>query len=338
MTRKYINELTEQESVSETYRATNKQLRPNRNGALYLQIDLSDKTGTVTARLWNATENMYNLFENGDYLHVEGKAQIFQGSMQFIAKRFYRVDPASVDEEEFIQTTGVCVEKLVETMKALLETMTRPELKALAECYLSDAAFMAQFQLLPAGVKHHHAYRGGLLEHVLSTMNLAKKVGDSYSYLDTELLLTGAFLHDTGKTQELECDPEFAYTDIGQLLGHIQLGLSLLERKLQEYETKTGEKFPADTALQLQHMIASHHGEYEFGSPKLPMTVEAMALHCIDLLDSKLAAFHQMIEEDLNSASPWTVFSPTLQRKLFKGGKETCNPKKNDSNFDEIQQ
>lgn len=319
MTRKYVNELTEQESVSEVFRASNKQLRPNRSGALYLQVDLSDKTGTVTARLWNATENIYHIFENGDYLHVEGKAQIFQGSMQLIAKRFYRVDPSEIEEDEFIQTTGVCVEKLLAAMNALLDSLQRPALQGLAKCYLEDETFMERFKLLPAGVKHHHAYRGGLLEHVVTMMELAQKIGSSYDYLDTELLLFGTFLHDTGKTVELECEPEFAYTDVGQLLGHIHLGITMLEQKIQQYETQSGETFPPALALQLKHMIASHHGEYEFGSPKLPMTLEAMALHCIDLLDSKLAAFHQLLEEDLNTSSPWTTFNPALQRKLFKG-------------------
>ncbi len=319
MTRKYINELKEQENVNEVFRASNKLLRPNRTGALYLQMDLSDKTGTVTARLWNATENIYNLFENGDYLHVEGKAQVFQGAMQLIAKRFYRVDASTVDEEEFVQTTGVCVEKLLETMDSLLSALKRPALQKLAQCYREDEEFMNRFILFPAGIKHHHAYRGGLLEHVVTMMSLAQKVGDSYDYLDTELLLFGAFLHDAGKTLELECDPEFAYSDAGQLLGHIHLGTEMLEEKIREYEARFDEKFPQNLALMLKHMIASHHGEYEFGSPKLPMTVEAMALHCIDLLDSKLAAFHHLLEEDLNSASAWTVFNNGLQRKLFKG-------------------
>lgn len=318
MTRQYINSLKEQENVNEVFRASNKQLRPNRNGALYLQIDLSDKTGTLTARLWNANENVYHLFENGDYIHVEGKAQVFQGAMQLIIKRFYKVPAEEVDPEEFIQTSSLCVEKLLAKMNALLDTIERPELKALTRCYTEDGWFMGRLQALPAGIKHHHAYRGGLLEHVVTMMGLAKQIGDSYDYLDTELLLFGTFLHDTGKTVELECEPEFAYTDEGQLLGHINLGISMLEEKIHQYEATTGEKFPARLALELKHMIASHHGEYEFGSPKLPMTVEAMALHCIDLLDSKLAAFHQLMEEDLNSSSPWTTFNPALQRKLFK--------------------
>ena len=318
MTRQYINSLKEQENVNEVFRASNKQLRPNRNGALYLQIDLSDKTGTLTARLWNANENVYHLFENGDYIHVEGKAQVFQGAMQLIVKRFYKVPAEEVDPEEFIQTSSLCVEKLLEKMNALLDTIERPELKLLTQCYTEDGWFMSRLQTLPAGIKHHHAYRGGLLEHVVTMMGLAKQIGDAYDYRDTELLLFGTFLHDTGKTVELECEPEFAYTDEGQLLGHINLGISMLEEKIHQYEAITGEKFPARLALELKHMIASHHGEYEFGSPKLPMTVEAMALHCIDLLDSKLAAFHQLMEEDLNSSSPWTTFNPALQRKLFK--------------------
>ena len=330
MTRKYINELQEQENVNEVFRASNKQLRPNRNGALYLQVDLSDKTGTVTARLWNANENIYHLFENGDYLQVEGKAQVFQRAMQLIAKRFCRVKPEEVDEAEFIQTTGICVEKLLETMHSLLDPIQRPALRGLVKCYLDDQEFMDRFTFYPAGVKHHHAYRGGLLEHVVKMMELAKLIGDSYEYLDTELLLLGTFLHDTGKTVELVCDPEFAYTDIGQLLGHIPLGISMLETKIRQYETETGEKFPDALAFQLKHMIASHHGEYEYGSPKLPMTVEAQALHCIDLLDSKLAAFHHLLEEDLNSSSPWTTFQASLQRKLFRGLPEQRNELKNE--------
>lgn len=317
--RKYVNELTEQENVNEIFRASNKQLRPNRNGALYLQVDLSDKTGTVTARLWNANENIYHLFENGDYLRVEGKAQIFQGAMQLIAKRFEKIDPSGIDELEFIQTTGLCIDQLLNSMTSMLDDLKRPALKGLAQCYLDDSLFMERFTLFPAGIKHHHAYRGGLLEHVVNMMELSRKIGESYEYLDSELLIFGAFLHDTGKTVELECEPEFAYSDVGQLLGHINLGISMLEEKIRQYEEKTGDAFPNDLAMQLKHMIASHHGEYEYGSPKLPMTLEAMALHCIDLMDSKLAAFHQLLEEDLNSSSPWTTFQTSLQRKLFKG-------------------
>lgn len=319
MARRYVNELTEQDSVNEIYRVSNKQLRPNRNGDLYLQVDLSDKTGTVTARLWNANETIYQSFENGNYVRVEGKAQVFQGSMQLIAKKIYRVPDGDVEEEDFIQVSGVQVDKLVLKMTEMLRQMDDPDLTNLAECYLIDQEFMQKFTTAPAGVKHHHAYLGGLLEHVTTMMEVARQVGKCYPYLNTDLVMMGAFLHDTGKVTELLFDGEMSYTDEGQLLGHMFLGLSLLEQKIREAESLSGEPFPPELALRLKHMLASHHGEYEFGSPKLPMTLEAMALHCIDLLDSKLAAFEQILREDLNASSLWTSFQPSLQRKLFKG-------------------
>ncbi|MDO4584302.1 MAG: OB-fold nucleic acid binding domain-containing protein [Planctomycetia bacterium] len=319
MARRYINELTEQTSVNEIYRVTNKQLRPNRNGDLYLQVDLSDKTGTITARLWNVHETIYQSFENGDYIRVEGKAQVFQGSMQVIAKKIFRVPESEVEEEDFIQVSGVQVDKLVLKMTEMLRHLEEPALTNLAECYLMDQEFMEKFTTAPAGVRHHHAYLGGLLEHVTTMMEVARRVGDCYSYLNTDLVVMGAFLHDTGKVAELQFDGELSYTNEGQLLGHMFLGLSMLEKKIQEAESLSGEPFPSELALRLKHLLASHHGEYEFGSPKLPMTLEALALHCIDLLDSKLAAFEQILREDLNTASPWTTFQPSLQRKLFKG-------------------
>lgn len=319
MTRHFINEFQEQDTINQTFRASNKQLRPNRNGDLYLQVDLSDKTGTVTARMWNATEHIYNQFENGDYVQVEGKTQVFQGAMQIIAKKLFRVEPDSVDEEDFIPVDGLQVEEYVRKLTDMLRRLDDPALGALAECYLMDTTFMARFTTLPAGVKHHHAFRGGLLQHVVTMMELARHVSATYPTLNGSLLLFATFLHDTGKTEELEGDLEFTYSDAGQLLGHIQLGISMLDRKIAEAEKLTGEPFPERVALQLKHMLTSHHGEYEFGSPKLPMTREALALHCLDLLDSKLAAFDQVLNEDLNSASAWTTFIPGLQRKLFKG-------------------
>ncbi|MDO4575533.1 MAG: HD domain-containing protein [Planctomycetia bacterium] len=317
--RKYVNEYVEQDTVQEIFRAGNKQLRPNRNGDLYLQVDLSDKTGTLTARLWNATERTYQSFENGDYVQVEGKAQLFQGAMQVIAKKIRKVPSDGLDPDEFTQVPGIAVDKLVLKMTAMLRKMENASLKNLAECYLMDEDFMKKLSTLPAGIKHHHAYQGGLLEHLVTMMEIAEKVAGCYDYLDGDLLVFAAFLHDTGKVLELQYDGDFTYTDPGQLLGHMVLGVMLLEKKLAEVEKLSEETFPAELALRLKHLVLSHHGEYEFGSPKLPMTPEALALHCIDLMDSKLAAFQQLINEDLNTASPWTTYVPSLQRKIFKG-------------------
>ncbi len=317
--RRFINELSDQESVNQIFLATNKQLRPNRNGDSYLQVDLRDKTGMITARVWNATEALYQRFENGDYVLVDGKTQVFQGAMQMIAKRITKVDKAGINEEDFIQAPTVAVDKMAKRMADILRGISDPHLRSLAETYLMDDAFMATFLTAPAGLKHHHAFQGGLLQHTLDTMELARKIGDSYDFLNTELLVVGAFLHDTGKPAEMDFQQDFTYTNEGQLLGHIYLGAAMLEQRIRQAEQLSGEPFPPELALRLKHMMLAHHGEYEFGSPKLPMTLEALALHYIDLLDSKLAAFQQLLTEDLNTESDWTVYVPSIQRKLFKG-------------------
>ena len=250
---------------------------------------------------------------------VEGKTQIFQGAMQIIAKRLTKVPADGIDETDFVRLATVSMDQLMKRMTDILRNISEPNLRNLTECYLMDQTFMEKFQNAPAGLKHHHAYPGGLLQHTLGIMELALKVGDSYPLLNTDLLVTGAFLHDTGKPAEIEYEKEFTYTNEGQLLGHIFQGISRLEARLRQTEELTGEPFPEELALRLKHMIISHHGEYEFGSPKLPMTPEALALHYLDLLDSKLSAFEQMLGEDLNTESDWTIFIPSLQRKLFKG-------------------
>ncbi len=197
--------------------------------------------------------------------------------------------------------------------------MTDPHLRNLAECYLVDDAFMDKFARAPAGIKQHHAYCGGLLQHVVNLMEVVDRIAPCYPRVDRDLLMMGAFLHDSGKVDELVYEREFAYSDAGQLIGHLVMAVSTLEHKLAEVETLSGERVPDETALRLKHLIVSHHGEYDFGSPKLPMTVEAMALHCLDNLDAKVACFDQHLRDDANVDSPWTSFNAALARKLFKG-------------------
>jgi 3'-5' exoribonuclease len=168
-------------------------------------------------------------------------------------------------------------------------------------------------------VKNHHAYPGGLLEHVLNLMEVVDRIVIRYPSVDADLLMTGAFLHDLGKVDELSCDKGFAYTDAGQLLGHTVLAVSMLDQKVAEAERLSGEAMCCETVLRLKHMIVSHHGQYEFGAPKLPMTLEAIALHHLDNLDAKLHSFEQLMRDDANLDSAWTQFHHNLNRKLFKG-------------------
>ena len=319
MPRRYVKELQEQETVNEVFRAAEKQLRPNRNGNLYLQVELSDRTGVVGTRMWNATESLYQMFENGDFVRVEGTTQLFQGAIQLIATRITKVDPDEVVEDDFMPLAAVEVDKLLSRMGELLRSMENPHLRTLAECFLLDERFLAKFSRAPAGIKHHHAYHGGLLEHVVNLMEVVTRIAPCYPQIDRDLLLTGAFLHDVSKIDELTYDRELAYSDEGQLIGHLVMAVSMLEEKVREAEKLAGEEIPEETVLRLKHMIVSHHGEYEYGSPKLPMTLEAVALCFLDNLDAKVSAFHKQLSDDPNVNSPWTHYNPTLGRKLFKG-------------------
>ena len=168
-------------------------------------------------------------------------------------------------------------------------------------------------------MKNHHAYLGGLLEHVVNLMEVVLRVSPCYPQIDRNLLLMGAFLHDLGKIDELRYERDLTYSDEGQLIGHLVMAVGLLEAKIAEAEKLSGETIPEETVLRLKHMIVSHHGEYGYGSPKLPMTLEAVALYCLDNLDAKVNSFQQLLRDDPNVDSPWTAFHANLDRKLFKG-------------------
>jgi len=319
MPRRYINELTQQELIDEVFVANDKQLRPNRAGNLYLQVELSDRSGSIAARIWNANDAIYRSFDNGDYIRVTGTAQLFQGAMQIIATKLHRVDPAEVDEADFTPMPAVAVDKLVLRLGEILRTINDPALQTLAECFLMDEPFMAKLMMAPAGTKNHHAYHGGLLEHVVGLMEVVLRVCPCYPQINRDMLLMGAFLHDLGKTEELSYQHGLAYTDEGQLIGHLVMAVELLNAKIAEAEKLSGEPIPQETVLRLKHIILSHHGEYAFGSPKLPMTLEAVALTMLDNLDAKINTFSTLMKEDPNVDSPWTTYNPNLDRKLYKG-------------------
>jgi len=320
--RRYINQLKENEKISEIYAVSEKQLRPNKKGNLYLQFNLSDKTGSICGFIWTVTETSAYDFESGDYVRAEGTTQRFQGTLQFIAKSLTKVDAGSVDPTEFVRIQSVDIPKLQNRLRELLRSITNPSLRNLADCFLIDDAFIDLFSKTPAGIKLHHAYPGGLLEHSLQMMETAVRVADLYPVLDRDLLLIGAFLHDIGKTKELACGNEMYYTDQGQLLGHPFLGVEILNAKITETEQLAGEPFNPETAMLLQHMLISHHGSYENQCAKLPMSLEAITLHFIDSIDSKIAEFRKYILDDPNASSLWTNYIPAIERKLYKGSEQ----------------
>jgi 3'-5' exoribonuclease len=319
MPRRLIAELPPQTQLDQTFLATHKQLRPNRNGQLYLQVELADKSGTITGRLWNASDDDFAAFEDGDYVRVEGHTQLYSGSLQVIITVIGRVDPRTIDESDFQVLSQNDLVRLEAELATILGSMRSAPLKALADEILADANLVAALRRTPAGVKHHHAYAGGLLDHVVNLLRLADRVAPLYPELDRDLLLMGVLVHDIGKVRELESLHGFSYTNEGQLLGHVLLGLEMIDAKIRAIEARSGRPFDPEAAVRVKHMIASHHGQYEFGAPKLPMTLEAVALHHLDHLDAKMAGTIQLLRNEATAEDGWTQYQQSQGRKFYRG-------------------
>ncbi len=320
MPRLFVNQLADGSPVDEVFLLADRQLRANRHAETYLLAQLRDKTGQVSGLLWNVTESSIAQLQVGDYVKVKGKIQLFQGNLQLIMNRIDKVAVEGLNQADFVQETSVNSTRLLTRLKEILLSIDDAPLRTLMECFLDDEEFMARLAQAPAGIRLHHAYAGGLLEHIVNLLETITRIADLYPKVDSRLLLAGAFLHDIGKVRELEFDAVFGYTDEGQLIGHLVQGVEMVNEHIPEAERRMGSPFPKETLLRVKHMLLSHHGTYEFGSPKLPMTPEAIALHHLDNLDAKVNEYTTLITSDPNSQSTWTPYQATMQRKIFKGG------------------
>lgn len=317
MNRTNILDLSDGQQLEQSFQAADKQLRVNRQGGKYILLRLSDRTGVIAGMFWNADERIFDSFERGDYVLCRGRTQVHNGNLQVIVTHIQRLDPSDVDIAEFERFDAENSEKLRARLAEIMGEMKNVHLRRLGQAYLNDDDFMAKLTVAAAAVSNHHAYPGGLLQHSLDLMELACLIGPRYPQLDVELLMFGAFLHDLGKTEELSAGGEVSYTDRGQMVGHIVIGVQMLGEMIASLES-TGEAFPKDLRLQLEHLIVSHHGQIEFGSPKLPVTLEAVALHHLDNLDAKLASYTSVIEADVAADGNWTNYNPSIGRKLWK--------------------
>jgi 3'-5' exoribonuclease len=252
-------------------------------------------------------------------VQVDGSTQLFQGNVQMIVSRIRRARPDEIMEADFVTLQTAEIDAMRRRLVEILGKVSTPPLARLVRAFLDDESFMDKFCRAPAAMKNHHAYKGGLVEHVVSLMELVLVVAPRYPQLDVDKLLVGALLHDAAKTDELCYEREIGYTDAGQMIGHMVMGVTLLDDKVREAIRKDGMPFPEKLLTEIKHMIVSHHGEYEFGSPKLPMTLEAVALHHLDNLDAKIASFSQLMKDCPNVDSPWTQYFTQIGRKLYKG-------------------
>ncbi len=317
MARQFVDELQPRENVDEVFRVADKQIRANRQGNDYLLLQLMDRTGQISGLRWNAGQSLYETFHKGDYLRVVGTTQLHNGMLQMILQDFEVVDPDDIDPSDYSRAAPGQIDDQLSELRGVLESVECQSLKSLVGSYLSDDDLIAKLRIAPAGIKAHHAYEGGLLKHIVDLLKIAEAIAPCYPQLDRDLLVVGVFLHDIGKLDELSYASEMAYTNPGQMLGHLVQGAVDLARRADALRG-SGVDVSEEVVLRLQHMIVSHHGQLDHGSPKVPMTIEAIVLAYIDDLDAKVNAATELVESDRNSDSEWTGFNPTLGRKVFK--------------------
>jgi len=308
----WIKELKDNDRVHGHYLAKEKKVGQTKKGDPFLSITLSDRTGDIEARVWDNALQFSSLFKEGDILDVRGQTGSYKGQIQLTLTGL-KVSEAE-DPALFMETTPCDITEMMTALKGLIKKVKDVHLRNLSERFLSDHAFVEQFKKCPAAKNFHHNYIGGLLEHTLSVCKMAVQVSGQYPDLDGDLLMAGAFLHDIGKIKEFKYSTWVDYTDEGRLIGHVILGVAMLDEKLAAMK-----KFPEETALRLKHLILSHHGEYEFGSPKRPKFLEAFALHMVDDLDAKMNGIARFMEKDAKEGS-WTDFNRMFERYLLKGG------------------
>lgn len=283
----FISEFENSQYLEGIYCIYNAQLGQTRAGKPYLKALIRDKSGQITARMWNITEQQFRSLPTNGFVWLEGQTQPYQGERQLIVQDIRAVDVAEEDLPNLLPTTTKDVDEMERQLRALLGTIGHAGLKALIDEYLGDKALMDAFRASPAAVSMHHAYLGGLLEHTLQLCTLADRMLPLYPKLNRDLVLAGLFLHDVAKCREMSYEYGFAYTTEGQLIGHIVLGSLWLQRKADAARAKGGPDLPREALLVLHHIILSHHGVPEFGAAKVPSTPEAIFISRLDELDAK---------------------------------------------------
>lgn len=308
----WVSEIREEDTVRGVYLAKKKKLAVTKRGDPFLIITLADRTGDIETRVWERAELFSQVFNEGDVLEVEGKADLYRNQVQLVLSGLKKTEK-DVDASLFLESSSRPDTEMVSALKEVLKNIENRHLKALLDRFFSDRQFMEAFRRAPAAKNFHHAYLGGLLEHTLAVCEMALSVAGCYPELDGDLLLAGAFLHDIGKIGELQAGFHIDYTHEGRLLGHLVMGVSMLEEKIRAMKG-----FPEDLALRLKHLILSHHGQFDFGSPKRPKFLEALALNIIDDLDAKIKGIGRFLEKDTKEGA-WTEYNRLFERYFLKG-------------------
>ena len=314
----FISECAQQENkvITSTFVVVSKQVKPKKTGEPYLALTLGDRSGQLEAKMWDNVEDVLDAFEQDDFLKIKGLINKYKNRFQLTIHKLRRLGETEIDFADYLPKTTKNVDELWQTLADFVATFHNCHLKELIQAFMADPQIEQAYRNVPAAKTLHHAFIGGLLDHVVSLFRSCDLVCRNYPQVNRDLVLAGAFLHDIGKVHELTYNRSFSYTTRGQLLGHMVIELEMLQAKLALFPD-----FPAELKVLLEHLIISHHGQYEFGSPKLPMFPEALLLHYMDDLDSKLESMRAHFERESELESPWTSYNASLGRPLLNAAK-----------------
>ncbi len=314
----YISDCVQQENkiVTSSFVVVAKQIKPKKTGEPYLALTLGDRSGQLEAKMWDNVEEVLDTFEQDDFLKIKGLVNKYKQRFQLTVHKLRKLGDSEIDFSDYLPKTTKDIDELWQALSGFVESFQNQHLKSLVQAFMADPEISAAYRNAPAAKTLHHAYIGGLLDHVVSLFRSCDLICKNYPQINRDLLLTGAFLHDIGKIHELTYNRSFSYSTKGQLLGHMIIELEMLQAKLAALPG-----FPDELKILIEHLIISHHGQYEFGSPKLPMFPEALMLHYLDDLDSKMEAMRAHFEREAALDSPWTSYNASLGRPLLNSEK-----------------
>ncbi|MCE5335565.1 MAG: HD domain-containing protein [Desulfobacteraceae bacterium] len=314
MAKVFISDIRPNQEIQSLFVAAERQLRTARNGKPYLDVKFTDKTGEISGKMWEKAAETAEHFKPGDVVYLRARSELYSEKLQLNVTEILPVPDGGFDSSDFLPVCPLDLDVLFERLEKALNQISDGFLRRLCLDMIGDAGIAARFRRAPAAKSMHHAYLGGLLEHTFSVIGLAYRICAHYPDLDRDLLTAGAFLHDIGKIEEFVYDVSIEYSDAGRLVGHMVLGVQMIEEKIRGIEG-----FPQETAMLLKHLVLSHHGEAQFGAVKLPASREAFALHLADDLDAKMNAIRRIVSKPGYGDSTWTGFETLFGRHFFRG-------------------
>lgn len=310
--RSWVKDLRAGTDLEESFAVRSVDVRQRRGGGPYLAATIGDRTGEVTALVWQNVDQLREVLEPGTVVSLKGQVQRYNQQLQVVVRQAAPLPKESVEDALFVRSSAVDPEVLWQQLNGLIEEIGDAHIRQLLLRIFSDPETEKLFRSAPAARSMHHAFRSGLLEHTVSVTTVARRLAQHYG-LNVDLVVAGCLLHDFGKIWELEIGASIEYTDDGRLIGHIPMETLFVDKKIGELE-----KFPAETRRQLLHILLAHHGEYEFGSPRRPKTPEALLVHMTDNLDSKIAGMLEAIAAQGADEEAWTPYSRILERHIYR--------------------